>query len=67
MDKVLCLFSRGRAKVLKKRNTAPLAFICEVDGRPSETDDMLAGRYRLSLHCALEGQSSSDDTSSYQG
>jgi len=29
----------------------PLAFICEVDGRASETDDMLAGRYRLSLYC----------------
>jgi hypothetical protein len=30
----------------------PLAFIREVDGRASETDDMLAGRYhrRFTVH-----------------
>lgn len=38
-----------------------LAFIREVDGKTPETDDMLARRYRLSLYCALEGQTSSDD------
>ncbi len=36
-------FSQGWTKVLKKQDTASLAFIHEVDGRASETDDILGG------------------------